>query len=124
LKIVIHVAFDIDVPHSAPTFIVDVKYEAKEFYDNISKDLAYGQELRSRYGLGGNQTKVIQLLENQDDNGFEFRNKTPLSAHHLPLLCLTLKPHFMPTMPPSMASLLLSPILATTILVDASYASN
>ncbi len=124
MKSFLQVTFDIDVPQRTPTLIVDVKYASKEFYNNISKDLTYGQELGSRYGLGGNQTKVIQLLENQDDNGFEFKNETPLSAHHLPLLCLTLKPPFMPTMPPSMASLLLSPILATTTLVDASYASN
>jgi hypothetical protein len=124
LKSVLWVAFDIDVPRNAPTFMVDAKYESKEFYDNISKDSTNGQELRSRYGLDGSQTKAIQLVENQNENGSKFRNKTPLSAHHLPLLCLTLKPPSMPTMPPFVASLLLSPILATTILVDAGYASN
>jgi hypothetical protein len=46
-----------------PTLIVDVKYESKKFYDNISKDLANGQELKFCYGLGGGQTKAIQLLK-------------------------------------------------------------
>jgi hypothetical protein len=37
--------------------------------------LANGQELKFRYGLGGSQTKVYQLLKNQDGNGSEFKNK-------------------------------------------------
>jgi len=38
--------------------------------------LGNGQKLGSCYGFGASQTKAIQLLENQDGNGFEFRNKT------------------------------------------------
>jgi hypothetical protein len=53
--------------------------------------LGNGQKLGSCYGFGASQTKAIQLLENQDGNGFEFRNKTRLSAHHLPLLCFSIK---------------------------------
>ncbi len=37
---------------------------------------------------------------------------------------LALKPPSMPIMPPSMASLQLSPILVTTTLIGAGYASN
>jgi len=28
------------------------------------------------YGLGGTPVKAIELFEEQDDNGFEFKNKT------------------------------------------------
>jgi hypothetical protein len=61
---------------------------------------------------------------NLDGNESEFKNKTPLSTHCLPFLWLALEPPSMPTMPPFVASLLLSPILATIVLIDASYAFN
>jgi len=35
------------------------------------------------YGLGGTPVKAIELFEEQDDNGFEFKNKTWSLIHHL-----------------------------------------
>ncbi len=63
--------------------IVDVKYEAEQFYGSTTNDLANGQELVSRYGHGGSPMKAIEVLEDQDDNGSKFKSRTRSLTHHL-----------------------------------------
>jgi hypothetical protein len=46
--------------------IVDVGYESKQLYDNISKDLADGGELTHHFGHGGNYITTIELVKNED----------------------------------------------------------
>ncbi len=77
LKIVPWFTFNFNVPQNMLAHVIDARYEFKQFYNNISQDLADGGELVSRYGLGGSQMKAIELVENEDGNGFEYRSKTP-----------------------------------------------
>lgn len=63
--------------------IVNVRYEAKQFYGSITDDLVDGRELVFHYDLSGSPMRAIELLEDQDTNGFEFRSKTRSPIHHL-----------------------------------------
>lgn len=65
------------------THVINVGYESEQLYDNIFEDSTNGGKLTSHCDLGGNQTRATELVKSEDDNGFEYRSRTPLLVHHL-----------------------------------------
>jgi len=104
-----------------PAPIFYARYESERFYNNIFEVSTDGRKLGSCYGLNGNWRKVIQLLENHDGNGSEFKSKTPSLAHCLFSPCPTSEPPLLLAMLPFMASLPPSLIPTMTIFIDESY---
>jgi hypothetical protein len=63
--------------------VINVGYESEQLYGNIFEDSTNGGELISHCDLGGNQTRAIKLVKNEDGSGSEYRTRTPLLVHHL-----------------------------------------
>lgn len=90
------------------TPIINVGYESKQLYDNIFEDSTDGGQLTSHSNFGGDQTRAIELVKNEDDNGFEYKSKTPLLVHRLSSRSQYSKPPFLLTMLPYVVILSLS----------------
>jgi hypothetical protein len=63
--------------------VINVGYESKQLHDNIFEDSTDGGELASHCDLGGNQTRAIELVKNEDDSASEYKSRTLLLVHHL-----------------------------------------